>query len=378
MKRIIYLVTEDWYFCSHRLELASEAVAQGYEVFLITNVSEHADQITSKNIKLIPVKFSRSFKNPVKDIFLLFRVFVLYTQIKPDIVHHVALKPILLGSIAGFFVLNKIKLIKINAITGMGSLFLTSNLFLSVLRKVIISILKLSLNRKFTHLVVQNTDDLVLFRDLYGINEDKISLIRGAGVNTLEFRAMKQYRAHGSQLVIMVSRLLKDKGVEDYIDAIRILKRGFKNVEFALVGKIDNDNPSSISMEDISKWEKDGLISWWGNQKNMAEIYNKAAVVVLPSYREGLPKVLLEASACSVPIVSTDVPGCREIVRDGYNGYLIPVRNPKKIAEAIAILLNDKEMIEVMGANGRKLVEEHFSSKIIVKQTLDLYVNLLK
>lgn len=222
---------------------------------------------------------------------------------------------------------------------------------------------------------MQNNDDKALFIDEYHLPLEKISLIKGSGVN------MNTYKSalNKSKLitVILVARMLKDKGVEEFVDAVSILEKQGQSARFVLVGDIDEENPSSISTARLEEWNEKGIIEWWGQCDNMASVYEQANIVVLPSYREGLPKVLLEAAACGLPIVATDVPGCREIVKHGVNGLLVPVRTADELAAAINQLINNPERCKEMGSRGKDLVEKEFSSNIVIDKTLMLYKSLL-
>jgi len=373
--KLLYLVTEDWYFCSHRLELATAALKADYDVYLVTQVTCHAEVITTENIKLYPVVFSRSFKRPWQDIKTLINIFKIYREIQPDIVHHVALKPVMFGSLTCLFMKKNKPKVVINAMTGLGSLFISKKPFLSIVKSVFSKLLIFFLQRKNSHLIVQNNDDKALFIDEYHLPLEKISLIKGSGVN------MNTYKSalNKSKLitVILVARMLKDKGVEEFVDAVSILEKQGQSARFVLVGDIDEENPSSISTARLEEWNEKGIIEWWGQCDNMASVYEQANIVVLPSYREGLPKVLLEAAACGLPIVATDVPGCREIVKHGVNGLLVPVRTADELAAAINQLINNPERCKEMGSRGKDLVEKEFSSNIVIDKTLMLYKSLL-
>lgn len=375
MTKLLYLVTEDWYFCSHRLELATAALNADYDVYLVTQVTHHADFIRSEKIKLYPVIFSRSYNRPWQDIKTLINIFKIYREIQPDIVHHVALKPVMFGSLICLFMKkNKPKAV-VNAMTGLGSLFISKKPFLSMVKSIFSKLLVFFLQRKNSHLIVQNNDDKALFIDEYHLPLEKISLIKGSGVNINTYKPA----LNKSKLitVMLVARMLKDKGVEEFISAVSLLEKQGQSARFVLVGDTDKENPSSISTARLEEWNKKGIIEWWGQCDNMVSVYEQANIVVLPSYREGLPKVLLEAAACGLPIVATDVPGCRVIVKHGVNGLLVAVRDADELAAAISQLINNPELCKEMGSKGRDMVEKEFSSNIVIDKTLMLYQSLL-
>ncbi len=207
------------------------------------------------------------------------------------------------------------------------------------------------------------------------VNRNQMSLIRGSGVDIQIFNPNPEQP--GVVSVMLVARMLRDKGIEEFVTAAaKLMSQGIK-ARFILVGDTDNENPSAIATSKLEQWQSEGIIEWWGKREDMVEVYKQAHIVVLPSYREGLPKVLLEAAACGLPIVASDVPGCREIVNHGKNGLLIPAKNSDALADAIYRLIMDPELRKEMGARGRALVEHEFSSEKIINETLILYDNLL-
>jgi len=375
MSRILYLVTEDWYFCSHRLPLARAAKKAGHDVIVVTHTSECADLVRAEGFKLIPINFPRSLRRPWQDIGTLFSLLKIYRQERPDIIHHVALKPVVYGSLMALYAGRSKPHVIVNALTGLGFVFTSQSLFARTMRILVIPQLRFLLRRENNHVILQNSDDRKMLVSLGLVNPDRISLIRGAGVDTETFKPHPE--ADGSPVVMLVSRILRDKGVEEFVQAAgRLLAEGVQ-ARFVLVGDADPENPSSLSRRKLEKWHAEGVVEWWGKQENMPEIYHQTHIVCLPSYREGLPKVLLEAAASGRPIVATDVPGCREIVIDGDNGLLVPVRDASALAGALKKLIECPDMRKQMGARGRALVERGYSEGKIVRETLELYGRLL-
>lgn len=372
MARILYLVTEDWYFCSHRLELAKAARAQGHEVIVVTRVQHHADDIIEAGLTLVPVAFSRSLRNPFSDMALFFSLYLIYRKHTPDIIHHVALKPVLIGSVVQFAVrlLTGKKSQVVNALTGLGYTFSSNDLKARFVNLLLRPVLKWALTNRYSHVILQNEDDLQLLTSTSLVDKERVSLIRGSGVDISLFQPVAE--PDGKTTIILAARMLRDKGVYEFVEAAKLLKQKIA-VRMVLVGGLDDANPSAISAQQLEAWQSEGVIEWWGKQADMPAVFSQAHIVCLPSYREGLPKVLIEAAACARPIVATDVPGCREIVQDGFNGYLVPARNVESLADAIQKLAEDATSRKAMGANGRQLVEQNFSSNIIIKQTLGLY-----
>ncbi len=372
--KLLYFVTEDWYFCSHRLPLALAAYEAGYEVLVATRVNQHGDLIRSHGLELIPIELSRRSRNPLKELSVIWQTLRIYRQHKPDIVHHVALKPILYGAIAAK--LTGVPNV-INALAGLGYLFISKRLQARVLRPLVETAFQLLLNRARSRTIFQNPDDLRLLIGRGVLTKERAVLIRGSGVDTKLYKYTPDPNT-GTLLVVLAARMLWDKGVREFVEAARILKSQGIQARFALVGEGDIDNPASISPTQLTSWHDEKIIEWWGQHEDMPQVFAQAHIVCLPSYREGLPKVLIEAAACGRPIVATDVPGCREIVRHNENGLLIPAKDPQALAVALNRLLNDAELRESMGKRGRAMVEAEFSTEYVVEQTLQLYKELLE
>ncbi|MSR14947.1 MAG: glycosyltransferase family 1 protein [Gammaproteobacteria bacterium] len=369
--RVLFVVTEDWYFWSHRLGLARNARDAGYEVVLIARYSAYRAQIEAENIRCIALPFERSLRHPGRDLHCLIALAKLIRAERPTIVHLVALKPILLSALA---VLTAPHVSFIHAVTGLGYLFTAEGAPARGMRVLVLCLLRWLLGRRNSSLLVQNDDDLQELRK-HGVGDlARTRLIAGVGVDTLQF-SPAYAEEEQIPLVILPARLLRDKGICEFLDAAkRILRRGV-NVRFALVGALDLDNPAALRTEELKAMLLPG-IEWWGIRADMASIYRRAAIVCLPSYREGLPKVLLEAAACGRPLIATDVPGCREICRNNSTGLLVPLRNSEALEQAIVQLLADPLRRRDFGVRARSIIEAEFSLAMIAKQTLDFYGEL--
>ncbi len=370
-RKLLFFVTEDWYFCSHRLPLAMAAKNAGFDVSVVTHVDCHGEQIKNAGLNLIPIELSRRGKNPLAELRLIIRLIGIYRSVRPDIVHHVALKPVLYGGVASFFA--RISGV-VNALAGLGFLFCSNSPKVRLFRPLVKLVFRLLLNRGNSRVILQNPDDIRLLVDGHVLKRNRITLIRGSGVDPQQFSV--QPLPPGPPIVILASRLLWDKGVGEFVEAAERLKRQGVEARFVLIGAGDADNPSAISDQQLQRWHDEGYIEWWGRRDDMPEIMAKCHIVCLPSYREGLPKVLIEAASCGRPIVTTDAPGCREIVRDGVNGFLVPVRDAAAVAEALKKLLESPELCSEMGLKGRELVEKEFSLEKVNRETLALYDEL--
>jgi glycosyltransferase involved in cell wall biosynthesis len=369
MAKIIYVVTEDQYFCSHRLPLALAAQKAGHTVAIATAVHHHGHTIQQAGLRLLPLKqMNRSGLNPWQDVKLIMELYRLYRQEKPDIVHHVAMKPALHGSIAAK--LARVPKV-INALTGLGYLFINHTPTVKILRQCILQLFRTLWRSPNYHLIVQNQDDYKKFSKI--LKTGNVHLIRGSGVNTKTFSPPPKRPHHMPPKVVLVARLLWDKGIGELIEASRLLKTRGIQMELNLYGVPDPKNPASIPISILTGWVQQGLCQWKGATQDVANIYKDADIAVLPSYREGLPKSLLEAAACGLAIITTNVPGCREIVQHRVNGLLVPLKNAAKLADALEILILDAPLREHYGKAGRHMVNEHFDEKIIVKETLELY-----
>lgn len=369
--KLLYFVTEDWFFCSHFLDRAVAAQQAGFQVSVLTRVNKHGQAILDNGINLIPLELERSKINPLREISLIKGLASLYRRERPDIVHHVALKPILYGSLVAKIVgIHAI----VNAPVGMGYVFSSKQLKARLLKPLVLLAYRLLLNPCNSVAVFENPDDLTYFEKLGIVKYSR--LIRGAGVNTLQFGSSNE--PNEVPVVLLAARMLWDKGVGEFVDAAKILQQQSISARFVLVGAPDKENPESINQSQLLAWQDAGIIEWWGQHEDMPQVFAQAHIVCLPSYREGLPKVLIEAAACGRPIVTTDVPGCREIVRHNENGLLVPAKDPQALAVALNHLLNDAELRENMGKRGREMVEAEFSTEYVVEQTLQLYKELLE
>jgi len=372
--KVLFLITEDWYFWSHRLPIARAARDRGMDVVVAARLQKHANFIREEGFRVIPLSWKRNSIHPGRELFSFYEILKIYRQEKPDIVHHVALKPVIYGTMAA---LRAGVPAVINALAGMGFIFASQRKKARLIRPFLLFLFRFLLQRKNTWLIVQNPDDRELFLSRNICVRDRIVLIPGSGVNIAKFHPVPE-PVDGVPVIAMVSRMLWDKGVGELVEAARILKdRGYK-FEVWLVGSPDPENPASISEKQLLDWHNSGLVKYLGYQEDVSRIWKQAHIGVLPSYREGLPKSLLEGAASGRPLVTTNTPGCREVVRDGENGFLVPVRDAHALADALARLLEDRALRHKMGEKSRKIVETEFSEQIVVEQTMSLYQKILE
>jgi glycosyltransferase involved in cell wall biosynthesis len=370
--RLLYLVTEDWYFCSHRLPLGIAARSHGYDVTVATRVQRHAETIRAAGLELVPLQWSRHGHNPFKELGALREILHVYRRQRPDIVHHVAVKPVLYGSIAARLTGTPAV---VNAIAGLGYLESSNDLRARILGRIVQTGYHLLLDRPNSRLIVQNPDDLSTLVDRGIIDAGRVALIRGSGVDITRFTPIPE--PDGTPLVVLPARLLRDKGVVEFVDAARRLRAEGVSARFALVGDPDPKHPAAISPADLERWQKQGAVECWGWREDMVEVFQRCHLVCLPSYREGLPKALLEAAACGRAIVTCNVPGCREVVRDGDNGLLVRPRDSASLAMALKQLLQDSALRLRMSRRSRERAVEEFSIERVVTDTLGLYQGCL-
>ncbi len=369
-KKLFLVVNVDWFFLSHRLPVALEAKKRGYDVTVLAIEEEgRGDEIRSHGLRFVPLPSSRGGKNVLDEIRLIRFLIKIYRVEKPDIVHHVAIKPVLYGSLAAKFVpVPKI----VNAVSGFGTVFIQPNPW-SPIFQFVNNLYKFSFKNPRLHVIVQNEDDVAQLESFNSLAPHQIHLIKGSGVDLKDFSFSEEEKSEVVR-VLLPSRMLWDKGVGEFVEAAKILKKKHgATVEFILAGKVDPENSSNISEEKLKKWTADGHVQWIGYQRDMVKICREANIVCLPSYREGLPKALIEAEAIGRPIVTTDVPGCRVVVEDGVNGFLVPAREVLPLAEALEKLILDKNLRLKMGRESRKLAEKEFSIEMVLARTFEIY-----
>lgn len=372
MPKLLYFVSEDWFFLSHFFDRAVAARDAGFEVAVVTRVVEHGESIRRAGFELVSLDMDRSGVSVAGEVRTLRALCAIYRRVRPDLVHHVALKPILYGTIAAWAA--GIRNV-VNAPVGMGYVFTSRSLRARLLRPVVSLALRLLLNPPGSQVIVENRDDLQAFLRNGMVVADAVSLIRGAGVSLSEFQPCAE--PAGPPIVILIARMLMDKGIVEFVEAARLLRAAGLQARFLLVGAPDTANPASIEKWRLEAWQSEGTVEWLGRREDIAALLAGAHVVCLPSYREGLPKTLAEAAAAGRPIVTTDVPGCREVVRDGIEGLLVPPRESARLACALERLLRDPELRLRMGSAARARAVECFSTTRINEETLSVYRKLL-
>jgi len=370
--KLLFVFADDRFFWSHRLSVARAALRHGYEVVLATGVYTSPEHIEAEGFRLIPLKLVRKLDSPFNNIRAVRQLREIYRVEQPDIVHHVALKAVLCGSIAR----GRRTMPVLNALTGLGYLVASSSPKAGFLRFIIWNAFKVLLNRPNQRILVENHEDKQLVAGKIKVPPENVIVTRGSGVDVNVFQASPE--PAGVPVVLLASRMLWIKGIKEFVEAAQLLRSKGIQARFALAGDSDPNNPSCVPRQQLLDWQSSGAIEWWGHHQDMAAVFKQANLVCLPSHGgEGVPKVLMEAAASGRAIVTTNVPGCRDIVRDGVSGLLIESRNVSTLAEAIEKLLRDPDQRAKMGAEGRNIAVAEFSDEAVIKQTLDLYAELL-
>jgi len=372
-KKALIVVAEDWSFLSHRIPLARALKNQGYDVVVACRVKDHRQTIEDEGFSLISLDLARESISPGSALKTIKTLSTLYKTEKPDVIIHSSLFLSLLGSIAGLISGFKKN---VNLITGLGFVFISNSLKARLVRIAVKLAFRLFAAQKTISIVVQNQDDKQLFQGLSFDEKKNLHVVVGSGVDADLFHPADTEPQE--QQVTFVGRILWAKGVAELVEAARILKAQNKLPKIVLVGEPDPGNPQSATQDDIDIWAREGLVECWGRRSDIAAIYQHSTIAILPSWREGLPKSLLEAAACGLPMITTDVPGCREIVTHNENGLLVPLQNPSALANAIETLISNSDLRQKFGRNARKLVEDDLNEKTIADQTVAVVQTVLQ
>jgi glycosyltransferase involved in cell wall biosynthesis len=370
MLKILLFANTDWYLYNFRLSLAKDLRDQGHEVILLSPPGDFQKFLQENGFQLISFPFSRQGINPLYEIWTLWQLIRIYRRVQPDIVHHFTIKPVIYGSLAAHLL--RIRGV-INSITGLGHLFIDPSPVTRLLRLVAKWLYRISLRN--TQVIFENPEDRDIFIKNRLLKAECSHLIMGTGVDVEKFHPANKH--NDVPVVLFSSRMLVTKGVLEYMEAVRILKKNGFKARFALAGTTDPGNPASVTDELIESWKQSGLVEWWGWREDMPNTLAQTDIFCLPSYREGVPNALIEACACGLPIVTTDVPGCRDVVTNGVNGLLVPVRNAFALANALETLLTSPDLRQAMGTAGRETAINKFSITKVNAENLSVYKILL-
>ena len=371
-RTLLFVVNVDWFFLSHRLPIALEAMRQGYQVHIATGLTDRLDELQRNGLVVHPLALDRSsagLGNAWRTVLQLWQIF---KAVQPDVVHLVTIKPVLLGGLVAR--LAGVPAV-VAAVSGLGFVFMAHGAKAVVRRWLVGGLYRVALGHHNLKVIFQNPDDRASLATLAHLPDNKVEMIRGSGVDLTQYSHTPL--PLGVPVVLLAARLLADKGVREFVQAARLLKQQGVSARFCLVGSVDPANPASLADAELTQWENDRVVELWGQRLDMLAVLSSAHLVVLPSYREGLPKVLLEAAACGRAVVTTDVPGCRDAIEPGVTGVLVPVRNAAALADALKGLINDPARCQAMGNAGRALAERAFDVRQVVAAHLRIYQELI-
>lgn len=366
---LLFVVNNPAFFMSHRVPVAVAAQKAGYDVHVATMDGPAVADIQALGMTHHPIPMTRSGKHPLQELGTLLALVRLFRKLRPDVVHLVTIKPVLYGGIAA-----RIARVPgmVAAISGLGFVFLSNSLKMRLVRAVVARLYRIALGHPNSRVIFQNANDRDLLKSLGAVRDDQVVIIRGAGVDLDAYRPAPAPAAP-PVVVTMVARLLRDKGVQEFVQAARLLRERGVPVTMQLVGGLDAGNPTSATQADVDAWQQEGCVQALGERSDVAALYAAAHIAVLPSYREGLPKSLIEAAACGRAVVTTDVPGCRDAIEPDVTGLLVPVRDAAALADAIARLAEDAALRESMGTAGRALAEREFDINQVARVHVALY-----
>jgi glycosyltransferase involved in cell wall biosynthesis len=371
--RVLFVESDAPSFLMHRRATAEGVRRAGCDVHLAAPAAPERERIERLGFTFHEVPFARGSIRPWDEAATLRALHALYADLAPDLVHHVALKAVLYGTWAAR--LARVPAV-VNAVTGLGYLFTEGSARAALLRSVFVGVAWPALAFANAYTTFENGDDLAAFERLRLVPPGRGVLVRGTGIDTQAFQPTPL--PDGKPVVTLATRMLWEKGVGTFVEAARLLRAAGSEARLVLVGMPDPENPGTVTREQLQAWHETGVVEWWGFRADMPRVLAESSVVVLPTmYREGVPRILIEAAACGRPAVTTDRPGCRDIVRDGENGILVPPGDPAALAAALTRLRAGRGVRERMGARGRALVEREFAQEHVVAATLDVYARLL-
>lgn len=367
--RLAILVNRDRFFLSHFIERALAAREAGYRVFVLSPDTGEAKKIVAAGLEFLPLPMSRHSAGAGSAMRTVWAIARAYRQIRPDVCWQIGLKPLLLGTLAAKWT-GGCRLV--NAPVGMGFVFSSDSLKARLMRLPMRLGLRALLNPRGSKVVFENPDDLTELLKCRAVRPQDAVVIRGAGVNLKAYAARAE--SENVPVVLFAARLIWEKGVGEFVSAARLLRARGCRARFQIAGGVDRDSSTAVPEAQLHAWVREGVVEWLGPRNDMPQVLSASNIFCLPSwYREGLPKVILEAMACGRAVVSTDMPGCREAVRHGENGLLVPPKDAHALAEALAILLADPALRHLLGERGRRRAEAEFSSERVCQETLRVF-----
>ena len=375
--KFIFFANTSWYLYNFRLSTVQRLLSDGHEVVMVSPPGKFGKRLVEHGCRWIPLSMERASLNPLRELATLGRLVNVFRRERPDIVHGFTLKCAIYGTIAA-----RIARVPamVSAVSGMGYVFTSDTPKARLLRPLVKTLLRIALNGKRSLLVLQNHDDALAFSQAGLVDPTRVRVILGSGVNTFRFHPSNRTTHRYERLrVLLAARLLEEKGVREFIEAAAILRKRERDIEFLLAGTPDPGNPHSISRAELHRWTEAGLVRCLGHVDDMPALLGSVHVMAVPSYyREGVPKSLIEGAAAGLALITTDRPGCREVVtQDGVDGLRVEVRNAEALADCIARLDDDRDWLAQLGDRAREQALKKFDERLVIQQTLDVYAELL-
>ncbi|WP_158116957.1 glycosyltransferase family 4 protein [Vibrio cincinnatiensis] len=375
MKKLLFVVNVDWFFVSHRLPIALKAIEQGYDVHLACAFSDKKNLLEKYGITCHDIAFSRSGNSLNNELNTIAAIHRVLTEVAPGVVHAVTIKPVIYTGLVLQSMTRPPAFVA--AISGLGYVFTASTLRAKFTKSLVSLMYKFALRSKRKVVIFQNTSDEKILSDIVNLHPQDRTLIKGSGADLSVYNFQPESIAK-IKVVSMACRLLKEKGVYQFVEAAKIVKRIYPDTEFWLIGSVDTDNPNSVSQQEVDNWAREGLIIALGHRDDIPELFSRSHVVTMPSfYGEGVPKVLIEAAACGRPIVTTDNPGCRDAVIDNTTGLVVPIKDSNALANALFSLLSDDDRRMKMGQQARQFAVKEFDVNNVVLRHLEIYDSLM-
>ena len=372
MKKLLFILNVDWFFLSHRLQIALAAQKAGFDVHIATGITDKLGVLQAHGLKVHPLGLVRGGVGLLNAVQTAFDLRHIINHVKPDVVHLVTIKPVLLGGLVARWM--RVPAL-VSAVSGLGYVFTAHGLKARLRQRLVGLVYGWALGHRNQAVIFQNPDDRDTLMAATGLPHSKVEMIRGSGVDLAQYAVVPEVA--GVPVVLFPARLLADKGVFEFMAAARLLRAKGLSARFVLAGLVDTANPTSVTQEKLDALLEEGVVEHGGYRSDMPQVLASASVVALPSYREGMPKALLEAAACGRAVVTTDVPGCRDAIEPGVTGLLVPVRDVAGLAYAIEQLLTHPEQRKAMGLAGRRLAEQEFDVHAVVDKHLAIYQRLL-
>ncbi|MGO4220341.1 glycosyltransferase family 4 protein [Lysobacter sp. TAF61] len=374
--RIVFFANTDWYLYNFRLSTALQLRAHGAEVVMVSPPGDFGERFQEHGIGWRQLAMDRASLNPLRELHTLRELVGLLRSERPDLLHNFTVKCAVYGAMAARMA--RIPAV-INAVAGMGYVFASDSFKARMLRPIVSTLMRTTLGHGHSRVILQNPDDAQALVDARLVPGDKIRLIRSSGVDTQRFQPTPRDDGRRTLRVLLAARLLREKGVAEFAEASRLLRQGGRDIEFLLAGTPDPGNPHSITAEEAQAWQDEGLLRWLGHVEDMPALLATVDVMALPSYyREGVPRCLIEGAAAGLALITTDLPGCREVVTDhGSDGLRVPARDAQSLADLLAQLDDDRELLATLGANARERALRQFDERIVIRRTLDVYEELL-